>query len=226
MILLRSQVRAWSFLCNRGAGAGVGNCHPLASGLIVMQLCLLVLALVLPSQQLMAQSGGLDVSPPEIEHESLVTGKAGEMQTFSVNVSDDRDVRQVVLFYRSEAKSEYANVLMREVADLGKYSASVTTKSDQKVIEYYIEASDTGGNRVLKGFPFYPLVRQLEATQSLVTSQPIRTEQPRAEVKSNSSKVLYIVLGIVAVGALVAASDKGSGTSAELVPLSIGVTPP
>lgn len=175
-----------------------------------------------------AQTTTLDLDPPAIDHDALETGRAGELQTFSALVADDRGVRQVVLFYRGKGAGEYASVQMREIARTGRYTATISTTPEQSIIHYYIEAVDTGGNRVLKGFPFYPLARNLELPDPITVANPVQAEAPKDSSESaGKSKVLYILLGVAALGLLAAASGGSSpGSDPELVPLNITVTPP
>jgi len=147
-------------------------------------------------------SADIDIDPPVIEHEALKTGVPGELQVFSAEVFDDRGLESVQLFYRSRPGGDYESVAM--TSEGSTFTATVETQLGQREIQYYIEALDTGGNRVLKGFPFFPLVRPLESSSVNPASQV------DAEPESDS-KVLYVILGIAVVGLLAAMSgDKKS----------------
>lgn len=174
---------------------------------------------------------GIDLDPPVIDHEALERGVAGEPQRFSALVVDDRGIESVQLFYRPAASGEYANVTMSQIADTDNYTATVNTDASQRRIEYYIEVLDIGGNRVLKGFPFYPLVRGLnipKINQTQLTRAPV----PQEAVSSGPGTLLYVVVGVLAVG-LLASLASGGGDSGggepppnDQVPLTINVSPP
>lgn len=169
----------------------------------------------------------LDIDPPVIDHESLETGIAGQLQLFSALVVDDRGIESVVFHYRSVTNSDYQKVPMKPVAGTANFAASIETELGQSKIEYYIEAADTGGNRVLKGFPFFPLVRNLEIAPSAKPSTAAVTEN---NTGGGESKWLYVALGALAVGLLVSASSSGDGGTTpepgEEVPLTINISSP
>lgn len=188
--------------------------------------------LLLWQQVALAQIGvaevDIDIDPPVIDHEALEVGVAGEPQVISAIVIDDRGIEYVDLYYRADRSSEYEKINMVRNGE-SQYVATVTTLLAQSSIEYYIEAADTGGNRVLKGFPFFPLIRNLDVPApppTLVT--PATTTEETGRQRSN---LLYVLLGALAVGLLVSASssaddDGGSGGGGDQVPLTINISSP
>lgn len=171
----------------------------------------------------------IDIDPPVIDHESLETGIAGQLQLFSALVIDDRGLDYVDLHYRSATNSEYQKVAMAALAGTANFAVTITTELGQSKIEYYIEAADTGGNRVLKGFPFFPLIRNLAVAP--VARVPVTTTAGNNTSGDGSSKWLYVALGALAVGLLVSASSSGDDGAppvgpGEQVPLTINVTSP
>jgi len=171
----------------------------------------------------------IDFDPPVIDHESLVSGVAGELQVFSALVVDDRGLERVTLYYRGTTGQDYQQVTMQRLSATDNYTASVDSGVEQQKIEYYIEALDTGGNRVLKGFPFFPLVRVLEAAP---VAQQIEPPAPVASATTERNTALYIVLGVLAAGliaGLAGGSNSGGGGGeppVNTVPLTINVSPP
>ncbi len=172
-------------------------------------------------------SGDIDIDPPVIDHEALDSGRAGEPQEFVAGVVDDRGLQHVMLFYRARSGAQYQSADMQKVAGTDDFTVTVETLLGQDRIEYYIEALDVGGNRVLKGFPFFPLVRDL--------AQPTARVTGAEESEASGNRALYVLLGIAAAGlvvALVAGSGGDGGGSGETdpmpgtVPLTIEVTPP
>ena len=172
-------------------------------------------------------SGEIDIDPPIIDHEALETGVPGEPQQFSALVVDDRGLTHVMLFHRERTGAQYSSVEMVQVGDTSEYTATIDTSVDQNSIEYYIEALDTGGNRVLKGFPFFPLVRQLDPVPESTTQV--------TEDSGTNRKLIYVLVGVAAVGLAAALLSGGSdsddpdpeppGTD-PTVPINITVTPP
>lgn len=168
----------------------------------------------------------LDIDPPVIDHESLENGVAGELQLFSALVVDDRGIEYVDLYHRESPNSEYDKSPMEAVAGTSNFAVTLDTDLNQKKIEYYIEAADTGGNRVLKGFPFYPLVRNLDLPESVTATAE---NAPVAANDTSDNKWLYVVLGALAVGFLASSisSDGGSDPEpADQVPLTINISSP
>lgn len=168
----------------------------------------------------------LDIDPPIIDHASLENGVAGELQLFSALVIDDRGIEYVDLYYRGSPDSEYNKTPMEAVAGTSNFAVTLDTVANQSKIEYYIEAADTGGNRVLKGFPFYPLVRNLEIPKSVT---PVVEKAPVVANDTGDTKWLYIVIGALAVGFLASSISSGGGTNPEpeeQVPLTINIFSP
>ncbi len=168
----------------------------------------------------------IDIDPPVIDHEALEVGVAGEMQTFSALVIDDKGIEYVDLYHRPNASRDYVKVTMERQGET-RFVVTVPTELAQSSIEYYIEAADTGGNRVLKGFPFFPLVRNLDVPRP---AAPVITSSTNAEAgnDSSSSRLLYVLMGALAVGVLLSASSGGgeSAGSGEEVPLTINISSP
>ncbi len=170
----------------------------------------------------------LDIDPPVIDHEALEVGVAGESQTFAALVIDDKGIEYVDLYYRAIASREYSKASM-ESAGGSRYIVTIPTELAQSRVEYYIEAADTGGNRVLKGFPFFPLVRNLDTP---LPPAPIISSVGNTEASGGGqSKVLYLLLGALAVGLLASAAsssgdDDGGGGGGQQVPLTINISSP
>ncbi len=169
----------------------------------------------------------LDIDPPVIDHEALEVGVAGESQLFSALVIDDKGIEYVDLYHRSGANAQYQQTPMSSTQTSNQYTTIIPTQLGQTRIEYYIEAADIGGNRVLKGFPFFPLVRNLDVPAPV---QPAVTAATSPKESSGSqSKLLYVLLGALAVGLLASASSSGddSGpTTGAQVPLTINISSP
>jgi len=152
----------------------------------------------------------IDIDPPAIDHESLETGVPGQAQRFKALVVDDRGLKHVKLFHRDRSGVQYSSVDMEQVDSSSEYSVVIETSLGQT------------GNRVLKGFPFFPLVRQLEPAPGTTTQV--------TEAAAPESRIIYVLLGVAAVGLAIALlSDESDPTPTQppgTVPLNIIVTPP
>jgi hypothetical protein len=167
----------------------------------------------------------IDLEPPLIDHEALISGQAGEVQTFSALVRDERGVESVQFFFRMGTSGDFASIPMRLIPGTSNFVVTIETSAQHELIEYYIEARDTGGNRVLKGFPSRPLVRDLSAPAGVTPASPV-VDAPPAE--SGRPNWLYVLLGVAAVGLLLSQGDSGGGgePSVPTVPLTITATQP
>jgi len=182
-------------------------------GLIIALSHLTFVSLAGVPSSVLAQSDG---EPPSISFERIAEGVRGETQVFSATVSDDFTVESVTLRYRFGEDTAYLAVPMKPLNGTDIYTVSVdTADTDEDVLQYYVEARDGAGNRSIQGFAFDPIERRLIERESpfrsglpvLVTvPEPVRTDG-----MSTGRKVLYGVLGVLAVGAVVAAAGGDSG---------------
>jgi len=174
---------------------------------------LLSVLLVLPG---MAQAQTVDVDPPTIELEAVNEGVRGETQVFSATVEDNNAISSMTLHYRFGNTTDYVSVPMSQIAGTAIYTASVdTSNATSDLIQYYMEARDSGGNRTVQGFAFDPFERVLIEDRAAIVAEsatvvpaavPVAA-QPRV---STQRKILYGLLGVLVVGGLVAASSGGS----------------
>ena len=176
----------------------------------------------------------IDTEPPIIELEEIPEGVAGQNQVFTALVADNQQLKDVRLYYRFAGTQSFSRVEMEVLSNTDYYTASIeTSEGDDRDIEYYIQARDEAGNRVVKGFAFDPLKRGLipaRAPQTTATNPPVASEP---EAGSGGFKVWQIVLGVLAVGALAAAAGSGGGGggggstgNGETVPLTLTIDVP
>jgi hypothetical protein len=184
--------------------------------------------LFLVSSQLSAQTN--DAEPPNLGFEPTEQAARGAEQLFEVSATDNVDIESVVLFYRYSADAEYQQIAMARQASSNTYSVVLPAHdigADVEIIQYYIQASDLEGNRTLEGFAFDPLSRTLLDPSQLSQETSQSDEGLIADFNrlSTGKKILYGALGVLTVGALIAASDSG-GTGVETgVPVTVLVEP-
>ena len=165
------------------------------SATVSLATCAALLGVAVPTAH--AQSE-IDVEPPLIEHDAIELGEPGVAQEFTASVVDDRELAEVLLFHRFAGEESFDETPMRRVATSSTYTATVSTEGgDTRSIEYYIQARDEAGNRVIKGYAFSPLVRRMDggAGAAVAGSDPV------PEARSGSGRRwLYVGLGVLAVG--------------------------
>ena len=172
----------------------------------------------------------IDTKPPVIVLDELANGVADSSQVFTVQVSEETELRDVTLFYRRAGQQAYTSASMSPLGTRGLYTVSLRTEpSDLLDIEYYIQARDAAGNRTVSGFAFDPYVRNLApATLSNATprvvEEPVESAPPSARsTPFFQRRWVQVTLGVVAVGLLAAAvsSDDDEDTQTVLVTLPI-----
>jgi len=171
-----------------------------------------------------------DSEAPMIDLQVVESGDAADSQVFSATVTDDVSVAEVVLYYRLEGDEQYARAPMEQIPSTNFYSVTIASLGDvESVIEYYINAADQAGNRVLRGFAFDPLRRVLESSTPAATqannsaatagaeSAPVATA-PSSGGMSTGRKILYGVLGVLVVGAVAAAATNSDSPPSMPMP--------
>jgi len=190
--------------------------------------------LALPSGDLIAPT--ITFVPPN----ELVS--VGSSQKISAKVTDNVGVQSVTLFYRTVGTESYQRALMSRGGDADHYSTMIFDVQAPG-IEYYIQAVDLAGNTLLKGYSFSPLVINVrrskiskservltepepEKVAATPTNQEIRDTLEKSS-KFDSTNWLWIGLGALAVGGLVASgSDSGGGGGSVTPTGTIIITAP
>lgn len=171
----------------------------------------------------LAQEGS-DIEAPRIAFEPLEEGRLGDTQVFSARIRDDVGVESATLYYRLSPEAPYEAVAMEAIGGTDVHLASLEgLGEDATMIQYYLEARDAAGNRGYEGFAFDPFERRLVAGGTPASSAAVpavaESPPPAESGMSTGRKVLYGVLGLIAVGALVAAADSGGGSDSGGSPL-------
>ena len=163
-----------------------------------------------------AQSGLIDVEPPLIEHDVIRAVEADIRQTFFATVVDDNELDSVSLYYRFQKDPTYSTVLMKRVSFSSTYIVHVPTDpSDDRDIEYYIQARDVAGNRTVRGYAFNPLMREINIPAAPPIAAAPEPEPVAAESPGKKRTVLYVVLGVLAAGLIAGAASKSGGSGSD-----------
>jgi len=175
------------------------------SQLRISAITAVIWAFLLITPTLSAQ--GNDLDPPLIEHDLQVRGTPGETQEFSATVVDDQALAEVRLYYRYSGETSFTDIMMTPIASSAVYIASLDTEAgDLRAIEYYIEARDKAGNRIVQGHPFNPMVRLMGEDES----QVVANTQDAVPDTSRRRRWLYVGLGVLAAGAVAVAANSRS----------------
>ncbi|MEM7260121.1 MAG: hypothetical protein AAF404_22330, partial [Pseudomonadota bacterium] len=91
----------------------------------------------------------IDLEPPSIDHNVPAAVKAGKAVRITALVTDEGGVESVIVYYRTTQTGPYDTAQMENSAG-AEYTAVVATGKNKNGLQYYIEAVDSGGNRVLE----------------------------------------------------------------------------
>lgn len=176
----------------------------------------------------------VDTEPPVVGFDTVDEARKGDSQVFTVTATDNQSIQSLAIFYRFGPDSEYQSASMSRIGETDLFSFTIRADAipdSVDVIEYYLEAKDDSGNRTLQGFSFDPVERAL-AENTAISDGSARAEKTEPLATSGSlstsRKIVYGVLGVVVVGALIAAagsSDDNASPSGPTTELTIVVPP-
>jgi len=157
-------------------------------------------ALALPSGDLVA---------PIITH-TPVSGEVDNTEyiEISAEVTDNVGVQDVIIYYRAINETNFMRTNMIRERETDKYVVKLKDIPPPGV-EYYIKASDLAGNILLHGHSFSPLTIAVASTEPGI-AKPI-AKVPSDEPGKGVNKWVWVGLGVLAVGAVMANSDDGGG---------------
>lgn len=200
----------------------------LAGLLVALQIIVSCAGLFVP--QLHAQT--LDTEPPEVGFDTVDEARKGDSQVFTVTATDNQIIQSIVIFYRMGPDADYQSANMMQIGETDLYTLTIPANSipeSTELIQYYIEAKDQAGNRTLQGFSFDPAERVLIDSGSALagnTPQKAQEEESALGSLSTTQKVVYTALGVILVGALIAAagsSDSGGSSGGQTTQLTLTV---
>jgi hypothetical protein len=208
-----------------------------------------ILQVIAPAAYAQGVGNGLpDIDPPLIKVVQIDSSDAATGQVFTAEVTSDGELLDVHLYYRRSGQNAFAKRTMDVLGQSVFFSTTVPTElTDLRALEYYVQARDEQGNRAVSGFAFEPLVRSITSPLAAGTATtPAQSQGERITNRQSSAtstvgardapatrsiKWWHVALGVVAVGALVAAADGGSDGSTtvsegDTVPLTITLGEP
>lgn len=201
----------------------LGNSNKSLSTLMAVCLTVVQCLLFYPDSAF-AQGQDYDYDPPLIEPEVVEEADANYRQTFVATVVDDVELSYVSLFYRFVGEVTYQRINMVQVSRSSSYIAHIPT--DPKLgldVEYYIEASDTSGNRTLHGYAFSPKLRDVIGPEERAATAAV--EAPPIAETTSSNTVWYVVGGVLVLGLLAGlAGGSGGGGNSNCVDGTCDIT--
>ena len=176
---------------------------------------------VVQAAELALPSG--DLIAPVIKHTLIKKDiYSGQQIDVKATVTDNVGVKNVTLFYRDKNAAEFKRLKMNRDLDSFIYTAQLTA-TDPPGLEYYIQATDLGGNTLLFGYSFSPLtiavlpeaVDNIAASDNSDTNSTVATATVKAgeEKKTGISKWVWIGLGVVVAGAALSGGGGGGNDS-------------
>jgi len=194
-----------------------------------LHLSRLVLVIVCVAMSNFAASQTADTAAPIVEVEELEEAVADRSQVFTVQIADDKQLRDATLYYRRAGELPYTPVPLKALGDSGFYSVAVPTDaSDLRSIEYYVEARDEADNRTVSGFAFDPYLRTLLPSIEADTQQLVEQTGPSSDSQQNNNPSFFqrrwvqITLGVIAAGLVVSMIDDDASDS-QVVPIQINL---
>jgi len=160
-----------------------------------------------------------DVEPPLIEHTPFSKlQKPNTPLTISANITDNNGIQSVRLSYRVKGMENYRVLMMKLSTQSPSLFVGVVPASEvgTETIEYYIQATDTGGNTVLRGGMLFPLSIAFKqppkfSPNNAFVSNPTRVETTGLfDIPTNSKTAWAWIAGGVIVGALIAKNSDNS----------------
>ena len=146
-----------------------------------------------------------------LDDDEIETGVLGESQLIEADVGAETEVTDITLFHRFDGEREYRSSPMQPTGSPRVFAARVPTEGVQaRRLEFYIVAEDAGGDALLRGNSFEPLVRELVLpAQDLAARDVPSPDEPGPSF--GRSRYLWYGLGILAAGVLIAAAVDDSG---------------
>ncbi len=174
---------------------------------------LAVLALAGATQaEPIAEPAAFDIDPPEIA--DIKTPQSREpLQETTINatVTDDVGLQSVALYYRPIGGAEFRNVEMTRGGDDVYFATLPAEAVTAPGVEYFIEAKDTAGNTVLRGYEALPLLISVAPPAGLEAENTGNLGVTQSAPSKKNAKLSYWkwIVGAVIVAGIAAAAQGG-----------------
>lgn len=146
-----------------------------------------------------------DIEPPVIKFDVGSPEISEGIKTFSVEVTDNKGVANVTLYYKNANDVGFTPRPMLKT-DVNTYSAEISVDPViSKKLEFYIRAEDVSGNSVFEGQKFSPYAYQIVPAS---TSTASVTSAPELEEEGMSTLTMILI----GVGVLALAGGGGGGS--------------
>jgi hypothetical protein len=205
----------------------------------LITVCLLASLIYQPLYAQELTRPAFDVIAPTLMHtpvsEQIPLGNPIEI---TISATDNTGIKDVILFYRVIGEDNFEQLPMIRTGRHDNYAAIVPVERIRVPgIEYYVQAEDLAGNKVLRGFDFSPLKVFVvsHGLKQAVVATPIpseNTQEATGNKKSSTVKWVLIGLGAAAVAGLGLAlggggsNGGGSGGGADTGTVNIDATIP
>jgi len=163
-----------------------------------------------------------DIEPPSIVFDPGESAISDGVKTFSAEVTDNRGVATVTLYYKNASDVGFTPKRMR-LTGINTYTADVTVDSViSDKIEFYIRADDVSGNSVFEGQKFSPFA--YDVVPAAVEEEVVATvTAPPAAEEEGLSTTTLILIGL-GVAALAGGGGGGGGGGGSTPTGSITIT--
>jgi hypothetical protein len=158
-----------------------------------------------------------DIEPPVIKFNAGKTEISEGIKTFTAQVTDNRGVANVTLYYKN---ANDVGFTPKPMLKTGTNTYAVELSVDpviSKRLEFYIRAEDVSGNSVFEGQKFSPYAYQIVPASDSAASVTAAAEPP----EEGMSTMTMILIG---VGVLALAGGGGGGGGGSTTPSTGTVT--
>ena len=155
-----------------------------------------------------------DISAPIISHEPLRQGAAGQMLTITAAIEDNVAVKSAAVVFLTSTGQQYQQVAMYPDNAASVWLTTIDTTVDDTVVNYYIIAEDSEGNRIQKGGQSNPFVVELWDGELSLNSA---SESKESNMADNKSNLLLIMAGVLLAGILLSGSGSGDGADSSAI---------
>ena len=125
------------------------------------------------TQSNIASAAPLDNVKPVIVHTPVQTGKVGSDVSVSAKVTDNIEVDEVTLYYKTSGDAEFKPKTMTYSKTTEKWTGIIPGKNVTSAgVQYYLEAVDATGNKQWSASADVPYVIVTDSTPTLLIASP------------------------------------------------------